>query len=109
MNNTYIHLNNLLFGQLEKILDQDIHGDELREQIDRGLAANDMAKTIVTNGALMVKAAELLSVNGYQVDMNEFPILPIRKVSGEERKEWLESLEKGKKKLLDARTNREAG
>ena len=109
MKNTHIHLNNLLFGQLEQILNQDFHGDELQEQIHRGLAANDLAKTIITNGALIVKAAELLSMNGYQADMSEFPILPMKKVSPEEREEWLDYLDKGKMKILDARTNRQAG
>jgi hypothetical protein len=41
--------------------------------------------------------------------MDEFPILPMKKASPEEREEWLDSLEKGKIKLLGARTNREAG
>jgi len=105
---TQVHLQNLLFDQLERILKRDIHGAELEEEIKRGLAANEMAKTIITNGALMVKSVDALATLEYAPIMSEFPLLPAKKILEIKKEEQAESREKGKMKLLDARTNREA-
>ena len=106
---TQIHLQNLLFDQLEWILDHDIHGAELDEEIKRGLAVNELAKTIVTNGALMVKAVDVLATLEYAPEMSEFPLLPARKITQGEKEDRHTFTEKGKMRLLDAKTNREAG
>jgi len=109
MNNTQVDLQNLLFGQLEWILDRDIRGAELDEEIKRGLAANEIAKTIVANGALMAKAVDVLSARDYKPDMDCLPLLPMRKVSEKEKEERSRFLEGEKMRLINARTNREAG
>jgi hypothetical protein len=49
-----------LFRQMDCILDRMNKGDDLEEEIKRGLAFNELAKTAVTNGALMAKCADTL-------------------------------------------------
>jgi len=50
-------LNNLLFEQLERINDDDLTGEDLRIQLEKSKMINDVARTIVSNSALMLKAA----------------------------------------------------
>jgi len=60
MKNLLTDLQNHLFMMIEKLNDDDLIGDALDEEIKRSLAINELAKTAVTNGALMVKAADCL-------------------------------------------------
>lgn len=50
-------LNNLLFEQLERINDDDLTGEELKTQLEKSRMINDVARTIVSNSALIFKAA----------------------------------------------------
>ena len=61
MTNMLTDLQNHLFEQIEWLKDRDIKGDELDEEIKRSLAVNELAKTAVTNGALMAKCFDTLS------------------------------------------------
>lgn len=56
--NSYSDLNNHLFAQLEKLGDDDIKGDELKEEIDRAKAMSGIAKDIIANGHLALKAIQ---------------------------------------------------
>ena len=73
MKNTLVHLQNHLFEMIETLNDQEFKGEELDEVIKRSLALNELAKTAVTNGALMVKAADTLY--GLPVS-DDLPLIP---------------------------------
>ena len=73
MKNTLVDLQNHIFMLMETLVDTEIKGEELDEEIKRSLAFNELAKTAVTNGALMVKAADTLY--GLPVS-DELPLIP---------------------------------
>ena len=73
MKNTLVHLQNHLFEMIETLNDNELKGDKLDEEIKRSLALNELAKTAVTNGMLMVKAADILY--GLPVS-DELPLIP---------------------------------
>jgi len=73
MKNTLVDLQNHLFEMIETLNDQDLTGDALEQEIKRSLAINELAKTAVTNGALMVKAAD--SLYGLPVS-DDLPLIP---------------------------------
>ena len=58
MQNKLIDLNNHLFAQLERLSDEDIHGDNLKEEIDRAKAVSNIADKIIQNGNLSLKAVQ---------------------------------------------------
>ena len=62
-------LNNMLFEQLERINDDDLKGDELKEQLAKSKAINDIARVIVSNSALMFKAARYVDEFGDQTSV----------------------------------------
>lgn len=49
-------LNNHLFGQLDRLKDENLKGDELKEEIERSKAVSSIAATIINNGNLVLKA-----------------------------------------------------
>jgi hypothetical protein len=61
-------LNLHLFAQLERLGDEDIKGDELREEINRAEAVTAVAQQIISNGALVLKVKQL-SVNKFDDDV----------------------------------------
>ena len=61
-------LNLHLFAQLERLGDEDIKGDELREEINRAEAVTAVAQQIISNGALVLKVKQL-SANTFDDDM----------------------------------------
>ena len=61
-------LNLHLFAQLERLGDEDIKGDELREEINRAEAVSTIAQQIISNGALVLKVKQL-SANKIDDDM----------------------------------------
>lgn len=56
MKNKLMDLNNHLFAQLERLNDEDLKGEELADEIRRSQAVTTVAREIVNNGALMLKA-----------------------------------------------------
>ena len=58
MRNKLIDLNNHLFEQMERLNDETIKGDNLKEEIDRSYAMAKIATKIIDNGHLVVKAAK---------------------------------------------------
>lgn len=56
MKNTLGDLNNHLFAQLERLSDEDVKGEELKEEIGRAKAVADIATKIIENGNLVLQA-----------------------------------------------------
>lgn len=89
MNNDLIALQNKIFEQMEWIMDRDIKGDDLKEEIGRSLAFGDLAKIAVANANAMARCADLL----YGIPVNpRVPLIPqspaeIPLVSGKKRTE----------------------
>ena len=58
--------------------DDELEGEKLKEYMERSLVFNELAKTAVANGALMVKCADLL----YGIPVSDdVPLIP--KAKGE--------------------------
>lgn len=71
MKNTLGDLNNHLFAQLERLSDEDVKGAELEEEMERARAVTNIAKQIINNGNLVLKAKELQAE--YCKDKEEMP------------------------------------
>lgn len=59
MKNSLTDLNDHLFAQLERLSDETITGKKLSEEITRSKAVTDVASKIISNGQLVLNAAEL--------------------------------------------------
>ena len=49
-------LNNKLFEQLDRLTNNNLSGDRLREELERTDAIVDISRTIISNADLMLKA-----------------------------------------------------
>jgi hypothetical protein len=77
MKNKLTDLQNHLFEMIETLNNTELKGEELDQEIKRSLAVNELAKTAVANGALMVKCADML----YGIPVSdEVPLIPKAKV-----------------------------
>lgn len=56
MKNKLLDLNNHLFAQLERLSDEGLKGDELKEEISRSKAVTGVSKEIVSNARLALDA-----------------------------------------------------
>ncbi|WP_404317544.1 hypothetical protein RX799_24825 [Klebsiella oxytoca] len=63
MKNSLEDLHNHLFAQLERLSDEDITGDKLKEEINRARAVSAIAGNIVDNGNLALKAKQMVGDN----------------------------------------------
>ncbi len=54
--NKLLDLNDHLFAELERLGDEDLKGDELKEELDRAKALSDVSEKIINNASLMLKA-----------------------------------------------------
>lgn len=60
MRNTLGDLNNHLFAQLERLGDEELQGETLQQEIQRGKAIGDIAKNIIANGNLVLQAKRMM-------------------------------------------------
>ena len=58
MQNKLSDLNNHLFEQLERLSDEDIKGDNRKEEIERAAVVSTIADKIIQNGNLTLKACQ---------------------------------------------------
>jgi hypothetical protein len=73
MKNKLSDLQNHLFEMIETLNDVNLKGEKLKTEIERALAVNELAKTAVANGALMVKCADIL----YGIPVSDdVPLIP---------------------------------
>lgn len=56
MKNRLIDLNNHLFSQMERLSDEDLTGDKLREEVERSKSMGTIAQNIIANGRLALNA-----------------------------------------------------
>jgi hypothetical protein len=56
MQNKLIDLNNHLFAQIERLSDEDLKGDALREETGRAKSVSNIAAQIINNANLALKA-----------------------------------------------------
>jgi flagellar basal body L-ring protein FlgH len=59
MRNTLGDLNNHLFASLERLNDEEIKGDNLKEEIERSKSIANVATKIIENGNLVLRAKKL--------------------------------------------------
>lgn len=55
--NTLMELNGRLFEQLDSITNPDLQGEQLKAELERNDAVIDLARVIVDNAALCLKAS----------------------------------------------------
>jgi len=60
MKNTLGDLNNHLFAQLERLNDEDLKGDKLKEEIGRSKAVMGIAKNITETAALVLEGQKFV-------------------------------------------------
>jgi hypothetical protein len=68
MKNTLGDLNNHLFAQLERLGDEDIKGEQLKEEIVRAKAVTGLASQIIANGTLVLKGIQFRAEYGIEED-----------------------------------------
>ena len=68
MKNTLGDLNTHLFLQLERLNDEDVKGENLKEEIIRAKAVSIIAKQIIDNGTLVLEAQKMMD-NRMDADM----------------------------------------
>ena len=68
MKNTLGDLNTHLFLQLERLNDEDVKGENLKEEIIRAKAVSIIAKQIIDNGTLVLEAKKMMD-NRMDADM----------------------------------------
>ena len=64
MKNKFEDLHNHLFAQLERLNEDDLKGDELKEEIIRANAVTSVASQIISNGNLILSAYKI-KANGF--------------------------------------------
>lgn len=73
MRNGLTDLNNHLFEQLERLNDDELKGESLKEEITRSKAIENVAKQIINNGRLVLDSQKFiddrLNVDGDLPDM----------------------------------------
>lgn len=61
MKNRLSDLNNHLFAQLERLSDESVKGDDLKQEIERAKAITTVSREIINGGNLAFKAAQAWS------------------------------------------------
>lgn len=70
MKNKLSDLNNHLFAQLERLSDEDLKGDELKQEIARSKAVKSIAQEIISAGELALEAQKEL---GHSIRDGQLP------------------------------------
>lgn len=73
MKNTLTDLNNYMFEQLERLLDDTLSKEELEKEVERAKATTSVAQTIIQGGELMLRARK---------NCSEFGITPPKMLGG---------------------------
>jgi len=60
MKNTLVDLNNHLFAQLERLGDEDLKGEKLRDEINRSKAVMGAASNIINTGSLVLEGQKFM-------------------------------------------------
>ena len=81
MKNKLTDLNNHLFEQLERLNDEDLKGDKLKEEIIRAKAMSTISDKIIQNGALILHAQKFTHEYRPEEQANLFLIAP-KKLGG---------------------------
>jgi hypothetical protein len=63
MKNKLSDLNNHLFAQLERLSDESLQGEDLKEEISRSNAVTSVAAQIIGNANVVLKAEQLRADN----------------------------------------------
>lgn len=58
MNNTLTALNNYLFEQLERLTDDSLTPEQLKQEIDRSKAVTQVSEQIINGGKLQMRAIQ---------------------------------------------------
>ena len=69
--NTLKDLNNHLFEQLERLNDDEIQGEKLKEEVERARAMANIATKIIENGNLVLRAKKVM----YEQGENKVPTM----------------------------------
>lgn len=59
MRNTLGDLNNHLFAQLERLNDEELTGEELKEEITRAKALTSVSSQIIANASIVLEAKKI--------------------------------------------------
>lgn len=70
--NTLTDLNNHLFDQLERLLDEDLTQEQMEKEIQRSKAVTAVAEVVIRNGELSLDVIKHL--NEYRKDGNLTPV-----------------------------------
>lgn len=65
MKNKLIDLNNHMFAQLERLSDEDLEGDALKEELNRSKAISALATQMIANSTLALNAQK--AINDYSI------------------------------------------
>ena len=68
--NTSSHLNNHLFEQLERLNDDEMGGEDLKEEIERSKAMANISRVIIDNAKLSLDARKLRADLTGEVNLN---------------------------------------
>jgi hypothetical protein len=63
MRNTLGDLNNHLFAQMERLGDEDLKGEKLKEEMERAKSIGFIAKQIIDNASLVLDAQKMINNN----------------------------------------------
>lgn len=61
MKNKLIDLNDHLFAEMERLSDEDLKGDELREELSRAKSISSVATQIIMNARLALDAQRVIN------------------------------------------------
>ena len=71
MKNKLTDLNNHLFETLERLNDDSLDGEKLENEIGRAKAISDIAKNIIDNANIQLKALEVLNESSFNKERTQ--------------------------------------